>query len=61
MSSKVHLQILTRDASRHWVAVPADFVGSNPMEIHAAGLPSYCPVCRHGKSTIEKGGATGTT
>jgi hypothetical protein len=63
MSSKLHPQAIIPDASRHWVAVPAsmDFAGNNAMEMRRAGLPSYCPVCRHGKSTIEKGGVPGTT
>ena len=63
MSSNLHRQSLTSDALRHCVAVPAamDFAGSNPMEMHAAGLPSYCPACRHGKSTINEGEIAGTT
>lgn len=59
MSFHLHRQALTSDASRLWDAVPAamDFTGCNPMEMRSASLPSHCPVCRHGKSTIEKGGA----
>jgi hypothetical protein len=59
MSFHLHRQALTSDASRLWDAVPAamDFTGCNPMEMRGASLPSHCPVCRHGKSTIEKGGA----
>lgn len=38
-----------------------NFAGSDLMEMNGTGLPSYCPVCRHGKSTIEEGGIAGTT